>query len=348
MLLEMIVGLGEPLKIMQANASDASENNSAAFDVADWITAIAAAIAIFLSLWTHFDTRPRIKIAQSVPIVLFPSDHEKWPGTGRFMLNVTVVNNGSQPTQISRIYLGGNHQGLQLSSGIEGPAIPYSLQGRGGQATWSFDYERIKGLIQNNYHNGQVSLQGIVEIGRRKRKARPLMKVAEYYPHKDQLLPPATRIQRFFEKLVVARKLLVHWVKQCVKRPSMSSSTWWYKEDDFDLPNGRSRHSLKPLGPWPVPGHKLIVVARVPSAEGWPTYTRIWDIDPVRVPFTWPKQTRRVWLPLIQNNHGLPPGTEFEWRCERGKWYGNSAFGAMTVEKVSDALQQVEGEQDLS
>lgn len=256
------------------------------------------------------------------------------------MLDLTVVNDGSQPTQIRKIYLGGNHQGLQLSTDVEGPTVPYTLAGRGGQVTWSFDYESIKWLVQSNYHNGEVSLQGIVEIGRHRHKARPILKVAEYYAHKDQLLPPPTRVQRIIGKLVVARNVTVHWIKRWFKRPSMGTSTVFYEEQDLDLPNALARHKFQAAGPWPVPAHHLIMVARVPAAEGWPTYQRMWDMEPVQIPFSWPKQAHEVWLPIIPIDHGLPAGSEFEWRCEHGGWYGDSSFGALTMEKLNAALTQ--------
>lgn len=325
--------LGANLPPMDLPGTPESGNGATGVELADWIAVGIAIIALGISIWTHFDTKPRLKVSQSTATVLYPSDHKQWPGAARGTVIVEVINEGAQPAQISRISLGGKHQGLFLPTAPEGPTVPYVLEPRGGRVSWSFDYGRIRDLVQSNYHNGEVTLQGVVQTGRRKIQARPVLRVAEFSPARDSVLPPPSDIQKKLLRFASQRSRFMTWLKSWTKRPKMISSTLWYTEEDIDRARGLMKHGFRVYGRWPVPAHHVVAIAEIPVSEGWPKVERLWNIEPVRIPLTWPWQERVVWLPMIPDNHEKSPDTEFWWRCERGGWH-QGQFGAHTESAI--------------
>lgn len=305
----------------------------------EWVSFAIALCALGVSIWTHLDTRPRLKVSQSTPLVLYPQDHGQWPGARRPLVVVEITNEGSQPAQISRIRLGGDHQGLMLPAVPEGPDFPHTVGPRGGRTSWQFDYARIRQTVETNYHGGQVTLQAEVFIGRKKIKARPVSKVQELSPTRETVRPPETKSARRGRQLAVMWGQRIAWLYRWAKRPMLISSSPWISIDDSTLNRGYIEHHFHVNGHWPVPAHRLVLVAHVPTGDGWPRMERKLDLEPVRVPLTWPWQVRSVRLPLVTSSHTEQTGTQFWWHPEPRKWYQGS-LGANTVAEVQTAKSE--------
>lgn len=254
------------------------------------------------------------------------------------MVVVVVTNEGSQPAQIGGVRLGG-HQGLMLQASPEGPEFPHTVEPRGGLASWQFDYDRIRQMVQTNYHGGQVTLQAEVSIGRTKIKAHPASKVQEVSPGREMVLPPETNGARR-RRLLAARWVGFRaWMQRWTSRPMLISTSPWISLDDDTLGQGYIEHTYRVRGHWPVFAHRLVLVAPVPTGDGWPRMDRNLDLDPVRVPLTWPWQVRVVRLPLVDGDLSRPDGKQFWWHSEPRQWH-QGQFGAHTVAEVQVALQK--------
>lgn len=254
------------------------------------------------------------------------------------MIVVEVTNEGSQPAQISRVSLGGNHQGLILPAVPEGPPFPHTLGPRGGRSSWQFDYARIRQTVETNYHGGQVTLQAEVFMGRKKLKARPVSKVQEFSPTRHTVRPPETKSARKRRQLGIMWGKSVAWLKRWAKRSILISSPW-ASIDDSTLSVGHIEHDFRVQGHWPVPAHRIVLVAHVPTGDLWPRMERKLELEPVHVPFTWPWQVRTVRVPLVASNHTEKAGTEFWWHPEPHKWHQGN-LGAHTVAQIQASQQR--------
>jgi hypothetical protein len=270
-------------------------------------------------------------------MMIYPNDHEKWPGGFRAALVATVTNHGSQPAQIGRVWLGGNHRGIFLPAEPEGPKFPTVVEPRGGSANWTFDYEGIKEAVQGNYHFGEVTLQAQMSVGRRKIKARPKKTVVEYQA--PQAANGATMASRESprKRLEAYLRRGRNWFRMWTRHPILLSPPFVPLSEDV-LQHGSIQTEFRVHGHRPVPAHRLVLVAHIRTEGGW-RMKRVEDVEPVHVPMTWPGQVRHVQLPLVPELVAAQPDTDFHWHSEPDKCH-QGYLGAHTVPEIRDLLSQ--------